>query len=133
MSPVRIVTDSTADIPPAVAAELDVTVVPCHVYFGDKTYRDGVDLRPHSFFAEMAHSSELPRTSQPPIRDLVEAYRRLVGEGADILSIHIASSLSGTVNAAWAAAHMLSDPSLVEVIDSGQLSMGLGWAVIEAA
>jgi DegV family protein with EDD domain len=133
MSPVRIVTDSTADIPPGLAAELDVAVVPCQVYFGDEAYRDGVDLEPQVFFDKLARSSELPRTSQPPIRYFVETYRRLVADGGEIISIHVAGNLSGVVNAAWAAAQMLPEPSWVEVVDSGQLSMGLGWAVIEAA
>jgi DegV family protein with EDD domain len=115
------------------AADLGVAVIPCQVHIGDESYRDGVDLRPDWFYSRMAHSSELPRTSQPPIRDFVDAYRRMAEEDADIVSIHVASSLSGTVNAAWAAADMLPDPSRVEVVDSGQLSMGLGWAVVEAA
>jgi DegV family protein with EDD domain len=122
MKPVRIVTDSTADIPAALAAELGIAVVPCQIYLGQEVYRDGVDLSPQAFYRKLGVSSKLPRT-----------FRRLIAEGAGIISIHVAGNLSGTVNAAWAAAQTLSDPSHVEVVDSGQLSMGLGWAVIEAA
>jgi len=135
MSPVRIVTDSTADIPAGLAAELGITVVPCVVYIGQETLRDGVDLTPEAFFDKLAHSSELPRTSQPPVASFVTAYRRLLeAEGcAGIVSIHIALTLSGTLNSAWAAVQTLDDPTRVHVIDSGQLSMGLGWAVVEMA
>jgi DegV family protein with EDD domain len=133
MKPVRIVTDSTADIPAALAAELGIAVVPCQIYLGQEVYRDGVDLSPQAFYRKLGVSSKLPRTSQPPVSFFVDTFRRLIAEGAGIISIHVAGNLSGTVNAAWAAAQTLSDPSHVEVVDSGQLSMGLGWAVIEAA
>lgn len=129
----RIATDSTADIPPAVATKLDVAVIPCQIYMGDQAYRDGVDLKPPAFFDKMARSSELPRTSQPPIGTFLETYQRLIAGGGEVISIHVAGNLSGTVNSAWAAAQMLPEPWRVEVIDSGQLSMGLGWAVVEAA
>jgi DegV family protein with EDD domain len=135
MSKVRIVTDSTADIPAALASSLDISVVPCAIYWGQESYRDGVDLSPQAFFDRLARAGELPRTSQPPISEFVATYQRLMEEEQTegILSIHVAGSLSGTLNAAWAAAQMLPDPSRVTVIDSGQLSMGLGWAVIEGA
>ena len=135
MGQVRIVTDSTADIPADLAAELGITVVPCIVYVGQEALRDGVDLTPEAFFDKLARSSELPRTSQPPVASFVAAYRNLLeADGcAGIVSIHVALTLSGTLNAAWAAAQTLDDPSRVDVIDSGQLSMGLGLAVVEAA
>jgi DegV family protein with EDD domain len=135
MRQVRIITDSTADVPAVFAWELDITIVPCQVLFGQEVYRDGVDLSPEAFFDRLRHKPELPRTSQPAVKDFVAAYRKLLGEGLtqEAISIHVAGNLSGTVNAAWAATQMLPDPSQVEVIDSGQLSMGLGWAVIEAA
>ncbi len=135
MTQVRIITDSTADIPAALASDLGITVVPCQVYLGNETYWDGIDLHPEAFYAKVAESRELPRTSHPPVGQFAGTYRRLLeadGE-ASMLSIHIAATLSGTVNAAWAAAQMLPDPSRVQVVDTGQLSMGTGWAVIEAA
>jgi DegV family protein with EDD domain len=132
---VRIVTDSTSDIPGALASELSISVVPCQVYFGDEAYRDGVDLTPEAFHRKLAEASQLPRTSQPPVSDFVDTYHQILeaDHSVGVVSIHVAGNLSGTVNAAWAAAQMMADPSRVTVIDSGQLSMGLGWAVIEAA
>jgi DegV family protein with EDD domain len=135
MAHVHIVTDSTADIPAALASELGIAIVPCQVYLGHEAYQDGVDLSPQAFFERLVRSSELPRTSQPPVSHFVATYHRLLNgdRGDAIVSIHVAAGLSGTLNAAWAAAQTLSDPARVEVIDSGQLSMGVGWAVIQAA
>ena len=131
----RIVTDSIADLPPQLASELQIAVVPCQVFWGEEVYRDGVDLQHQEFYERLARSAELPKTSQPPVSRFVETYGRLLdAEGSEaVISIHVAGNLSGTVNAAWAAAQSRPDPSRIEVIDSGQLSMGQGWAVIEAA
>jgi DegV family protein with EDD domain len=135
MKQVHIVTDSIADLPAALASEFDIAVVPCRVYFGQKSYREGVDLTPDEFFEKLAQSTELPKTSQPAASDFVETYERLLEDapGTSIVAIHVTGNLSGVVNGAWSAAQMLSDPSRVTVIDSGQLSMGLGLIVIEAA
>lgn len=132
---VRIATDSTADVPPALAKALQIAVIPCQVFWGEEVYRDGVDLSPGEFFEKLARSADLPKTSQPPMNRFVETYSRLLdAEGSEtVISIHVAGNLSGTVNAAWAAAQTRPDPSQIEVVDSGQVSMGMGWAVIEAA
>lgn len=130
-----IVTDSIADIPEPLVSDLDISVIPCQYAFGNTTYRDGVDLSPQEFFDKLAESTELPRTSQPAVHEFVQAYRAILDRDPDagIISIHAPANLSGIVNSAWAAAQMLPDPSQVQVIDSGQISMGMGWAVIQAA
>lgn len=135
MTALRIVTDSTADVPPRLAFGLQIAVVPCQVLWGEEVYRDGVDLQPQEFYEKLAGSAKLPKTSQPPMNRFVETYGQLLdGEGSEaVISIHVAGNLSGTVNAAWAAAQTRPDPSRIEVVDSGQVSMGLGWLVIEAA
>jgi DegV family protein with EDD domain len=135
MRRIGVVTDSTADVPPDLAAELGISVVPAQVIFGETTYQDGVDLSAQSFYDKMAQSPEPPHTSQPPVQAFVETYRRLLDrEGCQaIFSIHLAKTLSGTLNAAWAAAQSLPDPSRIEIVDSGQVSMALGWAVVTAA
>jgi len=132
---VRIATDSTADVPPALAEALQIAVIPCQVFWGQEVYRDGVDLSRGEFFEKLARSADLPKTSQPPMNRFVETYSRLLDGGGSetVISIHVAGNLSGTVNAAWAAAQARPDPSQIEVVDSGQVSMGTGWAVIEAA
>lgn len=135
MERIGVVTDSTADIPESLAAELGISVIPCQVTFGETTYRDGVDLSEEVFYDKLARSPDPPRTSQPPVQAFVETYHRLLDQERcqAIFSIHVADTLSGTRNAAWAAAQMLADPTRVEVIDSGQLSMALGWLVVTAA
>lgn len=135
MRRVGVVTDSTADVPIHLAAELGIEVVPCQVSFGGEVYRDGLDLAPEAFYRRLAQSSELPRTSQPSVSSFVEVYRGLLEQEncEAVVSIHVAGNLSGTVNSAWAAAQAMPEPWRIQVLDSGQVSMGTGWAVIEAA
>lgn len=135
MSGVRVVTDSTADLPAELASALQISVVPCQLLWENETYLDGVDIPPSEFYRRLASSRELPRTSAPPVGAFLDVYQRLLdGEGADaVVSLHVAGSLSGTMNAAWAAAQCLPNPERVAVLDSGQVSMGLGWATVEAA
>lgn len=132
---VRIVTDSTADIPAELASRWGIVIVPCQVYLGEEAFYDGVELSTEQWLARMGNSQHWPRTAHPPLRQFTDTYSRLLNdEGAEgIISVHVAGRLSGTINAAWAAAQILPDPGRVDVVDTGQLSMGLGWAVIEAA
>jgi DegV family protein with EDD domain len=129
---IKVVTDSAADVPSELAQKLDITILPCYVIFGSEVYRDGVDLTPREFYDKLAASPILPTTSQPPLGLFVETYQNLLQESEGIVSIHIASTLSGVFNAARVAADALSAAPIV-VIDSQQLSMGAGWQVIMAA
>jgi DegV family protein with EDD domain len=135
MRRVGVVTDSTADIPERLASDLGIDVVPCQVFFGKEVYRDGLDLKPESFYQKLPRSSELPRTSQPAVSSFVEVYRRLLEQDnyEAVVSIHVAGNLSGTLNSAWAAAQTMPEPRRIEILDSGQVSMGMGWAVVQAA
>lgn len=132
---VRIVVDSNADIPRELALRLDIAVVPNYVYFGSELVRDGRDLSAEAFFERMATSPVPPRTTHPPVGEFLEVYEQsLNGAGyGSVVSILVASSLSGTINSAHAAAGMLPEPGRVEILDSGQLSMGIGWVAIRAA
>src|SRR5436305_12887820 len=94
---VRIVTDSTADLPREKAQVLGITVVPLTVFFGDEAYLDGVELDNASFYRKLQASKVLPRTSQPSPAAFQQAFLRLIEEGADaILSINLSAKLSGT-------------------------------------
>jgi len=132
MPKVKIVTDSASDIPPGMAEELGITVVPCNVHFGQRTYRDGVDLTSEEFFIEMARSPTLPTTSQPAVGLFEETYRQLAEETDQIVSIHLPRKLSATYNSAYLAAQALPEVEIV-VIDSTQVSMAQGWLAIIAA
>ena len=129
---VRIVTDSTADIPPELAAQHDITVVPCTILFGEEELLDGVDITSERFFRRLVRERELPTTSQPSPGAFREVYERLAGEGAtEIVSIHLSAKLSGTVESARQAARDVEGVS-VTCIDSRQTSLGLGLGVLEA-
>src|SRR5690242_21458381 len=101
---VRIVTDSTADLPAEVASEVGITVVPLIVFFGEEAYLDGVELDNAGFYQKLTASKELPRTSQPSPAAFQEAYQDLIDAGAEaILSVHLSSKLSGTYQSACTA------------------------------
>ncbi len=130
---VRVVTDSTADLPPELAAGLGIEVVPLFVHFGDEQLRDGVDISSEQFFRRLQREARTPTTSQPPPGAFREVYRRLAAEGASgIVSIHISAKLSGTVASAQQGAANL-DGADVRVVDSGSVSLALGMAAVAAA
>src|SRR5215211_6532137 len=101
--PVKIVTDSASDIPTELAKELDITVLPIVVMMKGKTYLDGVDLSGEEFYRKLQATRSVATTSLPSLDSFVQVYRRLTSEGCDVLSVHIASRLSGTYNAALTA------------------------------
>lgn len=130
---IRIVTDSTADLPPQLVKELGITVVPIYVRFGEEVYRDGVDISGDEFYQRLENTTVHPSTVQPGPQDFLEVYRNL-SKGADgIVSVHISTKLSGTYNSAKMAKDMLDTGCPVEVIDSKEVTMGLGLIAIMAA
>lgn len=129
----RVITDSTADIPEKLIRQLGITVVPLNLHFGDEVLKDGEDIWAEEFFHRMTYESALPNTSQPSPGEFAEIYRQAAQDGDPILSIHLSSQLSGTYNAAKSAAETLGESYSIRVIDTGLVSMGLGWTVIEAA
>ncbi|MBI4297617.1 MAG: DegV family protein [Chloroflexi bacterium] len=129
----RVVTDSTADLPQALARQWGITVVPLSVQFGEEAFRDGVDLGPEEFYRRLAGSTALPHTSQPSPGAFAQVYEALARGGHDVLSIHISSKLSGTYEAALRGREVARLEGKVEVVDSRLVSLGLGLAVLEAA
>lgn len=126
---VRIVVDSTADIPRDRASTLGIEIAPLAVLFGDQAYLDGIDLDGPTFYQKLAASTVLPTTSAPSPGIFEEAYQRAIAAGATaILSIHLASALSGTLQAARTAAEVVSQRSgiPIELVDSGTVSAGFG-------
>ena len=130
----QIVTDSGTDLclPPEQVAELNIHVVPLIVTLEGKSYREGVDIQPDEFYRLLAAVESLPITSQPSAGDFAEVYRRLAATDPDILSIHISSGLSGTVNAARVGAEQVPEAS-VTIVDTKTLSAAAGWQVEAAA
>jgi DegV family protein with EDD domain len=126
-----IVTDSTSDIDPARAEELGIAVVPLFVMFGERSYRDNVDLSRAQFYEKLQTEPVLPVTSQPTAQMFEEAFRPLVARGDEILCITISSHLSGTINAARAAAQQFPSAK-IEVYDSQSAAGGLGMMAVRA-
>lgn len=134
MVAIRVVTDSTADIPPQVASALGITVIPDEIIFGQQVYRDGIDITLERFEALLRSSRHFPKTAQPGLGVFLETYRRLGQDGAaGILSVHVGHRLSGMCSTAQAAAAELSSKVRVAVVDSRQLSVAQGWQAIAAA
>lgn len=129
----RIVTDSTCDLPAETARLLGITVIPLNIHVGERTFLDGVDLTREEFYTRLPGFTPAPRTAAPGPEVFAQIYERLANEGAQaILSIHISESLSATVNSARAAAEEFTRIP-VTVLDSGQLSLGMGFLVEKAA
>jgi DegV family protein with EDD domain len=130
---VRIVTDSSADLPLSRAAELGITVVPAIVRFGEESFLDGVDIDHDTFYRRLQEEKVFPTTSQPSPGQFAEAYARLAPEAEGIVSIQVSSRLSGTVNSAVQGAKASGAACPIEVVDSRSTSLGMGLVVLEAA
>lgn len=130
---IRIVTDSTCDLPEGQLAQWGVQVVPIHLFFGAEEFQEGVTLSYEEFYRKVDALGIVPKTSQPSPGDFVEVYRRLAAEGATtILSLHVTGKLSGTVQSAEMAAGLVKDQVDVRVFDSRAGSAALGFMVQEA-
>ncbi|MEZ4552996.1 MAG: DegV family protein [Dehalococcoidia bacterium] len=130
---IRIVTDSTCDLPPELVAEHRITVVPLIVLFGDEALQDGIDISAERFFKRLVRESKLPTTSQPSPAAFRAAYERLRDEGAtEILSVHISGKLSRTLESARQGAEGIEGLRVVHV-DSELATLALGMGVVRAA
>ena len=129
----QFVTDSGTDLSLTAEqmSELNIHVVPLAVTLDGQTYREGLDIEPAAFYHLLAHSGNLPTTSQPSPGDLADVYRQMGGD-SEIMSIHISSGLSGTINAAQVAADMVPEANIT-VVDTKTLSAAAGWQVEAAA
>jgi DegV family protein with EDD domain len=130
---VKVVTDSICDLPPGLAQELDITVVPVYVIFGQKACRDRVDMSEDEFYHKLVYGSVYPTTSVPSPQDFADAYHKLARETDEIISIHASSKLSGIYNSAQLGAQMIAGKCRIEITDSKTLSIGLGLTVLAAA
>jgi len=130
---VKIVTDSVADLPSDVVKELGITVIPLLVRFGEKVYRDGIDLTAEQFYKKLKQSKTFPGTSVPPPGAFAEAYDKLAEDTDGILAIILSSKLSGTYQVAQQSVGLMKKKCRVEVIDSELATMAQGFIVMKAA
>ncbi|MBI5879862.1 MAG: DegV family protein [Chloroflexi bacterium] len=128
----RIVTDAAADLPPAEAAAMGITIAPLHIKFPDREISSS-DITPDDFYNRLeAMQPHIPTTSQPSVGALEALFRAVSADGARVFSIHISSGLSGTFGSAALAAKQLGE-GVVHVEDSLTLSGGERFQVLAAA
>ncbi|MFY9189030.1 MAG: DegV family protein [bacterium] len=127
----RLVTDSSADLPKELIQKHEIEVVPLKVLVGGKEYTEGVDITPHEFYQRMFAASNLPKTSQPSPADFAQVFRRLSAEGDNILCLTISSKLSGTYQSACTGNEMVGNKAVV--FDTLAGSLGHGLQVLRAA
>jgi DegV family protein with EDD domain len=128
---IRIVTDSTVDLPNEQIEKLNIHVVPLTITIDGQSYLDRTEITPTEFIEKMKRSSELPKSSQPSIGRFQEVYDQLADEGYEVISIHLSGKLSGTVRTAEQAAQL--SKANVTVVDSFFISLALSFQVCEAA
>jgi DegV family protein with EDD domain len=130
----KIVTDSTCDLPAELLRQHDIRVVPINIMFGTDSYQEGVTIDRSSFYSRVDELQMIPTTSQPSAGRFADDYRQMAAEGVtEILSVHVTSRLSGTYQSAELARQMVADEIKVHTFDSASGSTGLGFMALEAA
>lgn len=132
MSKVAIVTDSTGYIPQDLIEQYKIPVAPLVVIWGEETLRDDIDIKPVEFYERLKTAKVMPSTSQPPIPDFENIFKRLHGEGYEILSVLISNHLSGTIASAEQAKKNLPDAT-IEIFDSKSTAMSMGFQTLAVA
>jgi len=130
---IKIVTDSTCDLPDKLVKSLGITVIPLYINIGDQGYLDGVEISRQEFYSNLPGYPTFPTTGTPGNAAFTQAFDALVDQGAtEIISIHISEKLSATIEVARSAARENRKANVI-VLDSGQLSLGTGFQVETAA
>ena len=129
---IKIVTDSTADIPQEMLKEYDISSVPLKIIFGEESFRENIDIQQQEFYEKLVTYDGVPHTSQPSPGEFCDLYRELTADGSAVISIHISSHMSGTIQSARLAASMLENGDIT-VIDSKLVAYALGCVVVAAA
>lgn len=131
MGNIKIFTDSTCDLGKEYLEKFDISVVPLYVNFDDKSYRDGVDITPGELYGLVGATNKLPLTSAPSPADFYKAFKPFIDEGMNIVYIGLSSELSSTIQNAVIASQEFPE-GRIEVIDSLNLSQGIGLLVLKA-
>lgn len=131
MNKIKIITDSTSDLPKALTEKYEVDVIPLEVTIDNISYLDGVDITLEEFLEKMDKASEMPKTSQINPGRFLDVYKKYLDEGYEIISIHLSSKMSGTFQSAKMAKEMLNTEK-IHIIDSKNVTCGLGILVLKA-
>jgi DegV family protein with EDD domain len=129
---IRIITDSTCDIPDNLIKQYDITIIPHYIIWGNQQYRDRVDMQPVDFYQRIKTDLDYPTSSQASIEDFKKVYEEVAAKGAsEIIALTVSSAMSGAYHMASEAAKLVRVP--VSVVDGKSPSMSLGWQVLAAA
>ncbi len=129
---VKIIADSTCDLPKAILEELNVDIVPLYVIIDEKSYRDGLEMTPKKLIEWSDETKKTPKTSAPSVEDYIKAFTPYVDEKRDVVFVSVSSDLSATFQNALFAANSI-EKGKIKVIDGRNVSIGTGFAVIKAA
>ena len=130
---VKIISDSTCDLSPELIAKYDIDILPLHILLGEDEYEDGKNITPEQIYSWSDENKTTPNTSAPALTDAIELFKPYIDEGREIVCFSISSSMSTSGNVMRIAAEELEAEDCITVIDSANLSTGIGLLVIEAA
>ena len=130
---VKIISDSTCDLSPELLARYEIDILPLHILLGDQEFEDGKNITPDQIYAWSDANKTTPKTSAPAMADAIELFRPYVTAGREIVCFSISSSMSTSGNVMRLAAEELGASGQITVIDSANLSTGIGLLVVEAA
>ena len=130
---VKIISDSTSDLTKELIDKLDISVIPLHILLGNDEYRDGIDITPDKIYEWADENKTTPKTSAVSIDDTIEMFKCVLEEDRDIVAFAISEDMSTTANVFRLAARELEAEDRIHVIDSENLSTGIGHLVVEAA
>ena len=130
---VKIISDSTCDLSPELLTRYEIDILPLHILLGDKEFEDGKNITPDQIYAWSDANKTTPKTSAPAMADAIELFRPYVTAGREIVCFSISSSMSTSGNVMRLAAEELGASGQIKVIDSANLSTGIGLLVVEAA
>ena len=130
---VKIISDSTCDLSPELIERYDIDILPLHILLGENEYRDGLDITPDDIYAWSDENKLPPKTSAIGLEDTIDTFKKYLDEGREIVCFSISQCMSTTVNVMRMAAKELEAEDRISVINSKNLSTGIGLQVIEAA
>ena len=131
MEKIKIITDSTLDLPVSLIREKDIEVLPLLINFGEESYLDGVEITTHEMLERMEKENVLPTTAQVTPNRFEDTFKKYLNEGYKIVTLTLSSEMSGTYQSACIAKNMLESDDIV-VIDSRNVTSGLGVLALKA-
>lgn len=130
---IRVISDSTCDLSPELVKRYNIKILPLHVILGEDEYLDGVNITPDELYKWSDDNKTTPKTSAPSIEDAVNLFKPIIDNGDEIIAFSISTEMSTSNNCMHLAAAELDAEDKITVIDSANLSTGIGLLVVEAA